>query len=105
MPSDLIYDILFSIFERVHYTVDYDLDRESLLHFSLVRRAWTLPAQHILFRNVIIKYRDNLRSFDSATKATKGKAAILRNSVQMLHVWLANGPMGRCEPILPICLS
>ena len=105
MLPELIYDILILIFERVHYTINYDLDRDSLVNFALVRKAWTLPAQRILYRNVVIKYRDNFQSFDAATKATNWKHAFLRESVHALHVWLANGRLRMNPSELPTILA
>ena len=105
MP-ELFYDILVSIFEHARYTIDYDLDTDSLLHFCLdVCKAWALPAQRILFRNVQIMYRQTLRSFYASTKSGKGKGLWLRNSVHVLHVFLGNG-VRRIHPSeLPLILA
>ena len=105
MPPELVYDVLIPIFERVYYTINYDLDRDSLINFAIVCKAWTLPAQRVLFRNVVIQYRDNYLSFDAATKADNEKHILLRESVQVLHVWLANGRLRMNTSELPTILE
>ncbi|KAF9445288.1 hypothetical protein P691DRAFT_795716 [Macrolepiota fuliginosa MF-IS2] len=90
LASTLPLELVHTILEADYLTTDSDPDRRLLRSCSLVCNAWSLPAQRLLFANVVLRSEHDFHAFCSALRQPS-----LANSVRTLRVILDyNQPQG-----------
>ncbi|KAJ3489771.1 hypothetical protein NLI96_g1906 [Meripilus lineatus] len=81
-------EVVLSILEEAYYTQQAEPDYALLMSCALVSRDWSLLAQKLLFRNVIIRSQSDFTAFQHATNRTMPRGRVLGDAVQRLRLVL-----------------
>ncbi|KIY50488.1 hypothetical protein FISHEDRAFT_71542 [Fistulina hepatica ATCC 64428] len=81
-------EIVMTILDAAYFTYDAEPDRHLLRACALVCRAWSLPAQKLLFTHVVLRSHANYLSFRDALESLSPYRHVLANSVLRLQVSL-----------------
>lgn len=87
-------EIIFAILEAGCHIHDLQQDTQFLLNASLVSRSWSLPAQMLLFRHVIIRSQAAFIALRNATSSNEMRGNDLARHVRSLSVTLDPGQPG-----------
>ena len=81
-------EIVLTILEEAYYTQHAEPDYALLMNCALVSKDWSILAQKLLFRNVILRSEPDFTSFQHATTRTTPRGRLLGNTVQRLRLVL-----------------
>ena len=94
-PVDMPLEIIMTILELVYHNDNSQIDIEMLNSCSLVCRAWSAPAQKLLFRYVTLQNQKVLESFVDTIDRSTQRGCLLGDAVKHLHIIMDhNQPLG-----------
>ncbi|KAF8640516.1 hypothetical protein AX17_000178 [Amanita inopinata Kibby_2008] len=94
-PADIPLEIIMTIFELLYYNDDLNIDTQMLKSCSLVCRAWSMPAQKLLYRHVTLQNQKALESFIETADRSTERGVVLGDSVRRLRIIMDhNQPLG-----------
>ncbi|KAM6498767.1 hypothetical protein JOM56_006715 [Amanita muscaria] len=95
-----------TILELLYYDDHSEVDIAILKSCSLVCRAWTMPAQRLLFRHVTLKNQRALESFVDAIDRSTFQGCVRGDAVRRLRVTIDhNDPLGINQQSLALGVS
>ena len=87
-PAHLPNELVIAILEAGYSTHDGEPDRQFLQQCSLVCKDWSVPAQQLLFRDVVLRTQPAYAAFQQAVDQNTPRACMFANAVKTLRVTL-----------------